>query len=49
VHGGPDHYARLTATNHFREFLTAGGRYRSTRRRTAHDADARRTLAAFGT
>jgi hypothetical protein len=24
VHGGPDHYARLAATKHFREFLAAG-------------------------
>jgi hypothetical protein len=24
VYGGPDHYARLTATKHFRDFLTAG-------------------------
>ena len=24
VYGGPDHYARLAATKHFREFLAAG-------------------------
>jgi hypothetical protein len=24
VYGGPDHYARLAATKHFRDFLTAG-------------------------
>jgi hypothetical protein len=24
VHGGPDHYARLAATKHFRDFLAAG-------------------------
>ena len=24
VYGGPDHYARLAATNHFRDLLLAG-------------------------
>jgi len=24
LHGGPDHYARLAASKHFRDFLTAG-------------------------
>jgi hypothetical protein len=24
VYGGPDHYARLAATKHFRDFLAAG-------------------------
>jgi hypothetical protein len=24
IQGGPDHYARLAATKHFRDFLTAG-------------------------
>ncbi len=24
IHGGPDHYARLAATKHFRDFLSAG-------------------------
>jgi hypothetical protein len=24
IHGGPDHYARLAATKHLRDFLSAG-------------------------
>jgi hypothetical protein len=31
IYGGPDHYARLAATKHFRDFLAAG-RHRSNQR-----------------
>ena len=32
LYGGPDHYARLAAGKHFRDFLAAGCRRRSIRR-----------------
>jgi hypothetical protein len=47
-HGGPDHYARLAATKHLREFLSAGrppARHIEERDKTMTLEDLQRLLA----